>query len=140
LHFVTLEDRISENRGIIQDIHCEKLESAHIVIMKKNLHGMSANLLEESRRDCESSIISIDSSCNRKWMRILNCNMSLVTLGVLEGRDPHRLHEIQMDADRWIIVRCEVLWRAIVHCDICFMCRNFVIITESECDSCDPHA
>ena len=73
-------------------------------------------------------------------MSILNSDLPLVTLGVLEGRDPHRLHKIQMDADRWIIMRCEVLWRAIVHCDICFICRNFLTITECECYSCDPHA
>ena len=73
-------------------------------------------------------------------MRILNSYMSLVTLGVLEGRDPHCLQEFQMDADRWIIMRCEVLWRAIVHCNICLMCCKFVTISESECDSCDPHA
>ena len=46
MHFVTFEDRVSENRGMIQDIDSQKLESAHIVIMNNDLHRMRANLLK----------------------------------------------------------------------------------------------
>ena len=60
MHSVILEDRISENGGIIKDIHYQIMDSLHVVIMKNDLQGMKANLLEENRRDCESSIISID--------------------------------------------------------------------------------
>jgi hypothetical protein len=45
-----------------------------------------------------------------------------------------------MDANRWINMRCEVEWRSILHCDLCFMCTNSMTITEIECDGCDPHA
>ena len=60
MHSVILEDWISENGGIIQDIHHQIMDSLHVVIMKNDLQGMKANLLEENRRDCEISIISID--------------------------------------------------------------------------------
>ena len=101
---------------------------------------MRANLLEENRRDCKSRISWIDVGCNRKWMRIFNCDLTLIALGVLEGWDRHCLHEIQMDANRWINMRCQVLWMSIVHCNLCFMCTNSVTITKIECDSWDPHA
>ena len=73
-------------------------------------------------------------------MRIFNCDLPLVALGVLERWDHHCLNEIQMDANRWINMRCEVEWRSILHCDLCFMCTNSMTITEIECDGCDPHA
>jgi hypothetical protein len=66
VHSVALEHRISENGGIIKDIHCQIMDSVHVVIMKNDLQRMKANLLEENRRDCEISIASVDVSCNRE--------------------------------------------------------------------------
>ena len=62
MHSVALEDRISENGGIIKDIHCQIMHSVHVVIMKNDLQRMRANLLEENRRDREMCIASIDVS------------------------------------------------------------------------------
>jgi hypothetical protein len=94
------------------------MDSGHVVIMKNNLQGMRANLVEENRRDCKSNIVSIDASCNRELVSIFNSDLPLVALGVLEGWDCHWPNEIQMDAYRRISMRCYVLWRPIVHCDV----------------------
>jgi hypothetical protein len=91
------------------------MDSVHVVIMKNDLQRMRANLLKENRRDCKSSIASIDASCNRELVSIFNSDLPLVALGVLEGWDHHCPHEIQMDANRRISMRYYVIWRSIIH-------------------------
>ena len=63
-------------------------------------------------------------------MSIFNSDLPLVALGVLEGWDHHRPHEIQMDANRRISMRYYVIWRSIIHCDVCFMRTYRVSISE----------
>ena len=71
-------------------------------------------------------------------MSIFKSDLALVALVVLEEWDHNCSHEIQMDANRKIFMRSNVVWRPIVHCDFCSMCAYCVTISEGECDGCDP--
>ena len=71
-------------------------------------------------------------------MSIFKSDLALVALVVLEGWDQNCSHEIQMDANRQIIMRCNVVWRPSVHCDFCCMCAYSVTISEGEWDGGAP--